>query len=172
MPVSIIAEGKLEKQQYARLCIIIYYRRPATIFFSALGLAVLAYIIFMSNVTTSARSSLLIIATIYGAYILLRPYLIYLNAGNYFTTAKNLQENIRYEFTDDRIFTTGETFKGEKGWDNFYKIVELKHFFLLYHDSRLMNIIPKSYFKSNDDVINLRNLIKNKSHLNQQMRKH
>ncbi|MEO8150870.1 MAG: YcxB family protein [Bacteroidia bacterium] len=172
MTGTIIAEGQLERVQYAKLCIIVYYRRPAIIFITILGWLVMFYIFLMAtiNISTSARGTVLIIAFVYAAYLLTRPYLIYLNARNYFGTSKHLQEKIHYEFSEEKIITQSDDYKGERGWDKFYKIVELKHFFLLYHDAKLMNIIPKSFFKSPDDVHKLRELIREKSHIKQKLR--
>jgi hypothetical protein len=172
MAENIIAKGMLSRKQYARLCIIVYYRNPTIMFFTVLGIGVLIYIFYLAsiNISANARGGIFILALFYAAYILARPYIIYLNAFGYFKTSRHLQEEIQYEFSEEKIVTQSESYKGERGWDNFYKIVELKHFFLMYHDARLMNIIPKTFFKNKEDVDQLRNLISAKTHLKQKLR--
>ncbi len=173
MAEKINASGKLDRKEYARLSIYIYYRQPIAIVVTLIGLMVLFFIFLTTqmNFSSDANYTTIGLGLLYAIYILGRPYLIYKNAYQYFVTSKHLQEEMHYEFDEDRIVVRGENFLTEHGWDKFYKIIELKSFFLMYHDARLMNIIPKSFFKHPADINRLRQLIAAKSHIRQQLRK-
>jgi hypothetical protein len=97
----------------------------------------------------------------FGLFLLLiLPYVIHRSARRNFSSRGKLQEKIIYEFTEERIIVTGETFKSEIDWSKIYRIVELKNWILIYQNKISAYFLPKESFGKNLDEF--RNLVKNK----------
>jgi len=83
----------------------------------------------------------------------------YFSLKNVFYSNKQIQESISYTFTNESIYTKGETFEGDFTWDTVYKVKENKDWFLIYQSAQVMNMVPKKYF-TKDQISELRNIIK------------
>ncbi|WP_415328309.1 YcxB family protein [Chryseobacterium sp. MMS23-Vi53] len=66
---------------------------------------------------------------------------------------------ISYTFTDENIYTKGETFEGDFTWKTVHKVKENKEWFLIYQSAQVMNMVPKKYF-TKYQISELRNIIK------------
>jgi hypothetical protein len=99
------------------------------------------------------------------AIVALLPFLIYRSAKKNYSTHGRLQERIIYNFTEERITITGETFSSELSWEKTYKIEELRDWILIYQNNIIANIIPKANFGGNlnefKDWIRKKTFIKN-----------
>lgn len=93
--------------------------------------------------------------------IVVIPLSIYFNARKNFSTHGLIKEKIIYEFTDDKICHTGETFHYEMDWTKIYKIVEMKNWILIFQNRQIANTIPKESFGEN--LMEFRNLVKSKN---------
>ncbi len=99
-----------------------------------------------------------------GLLVLVMPYLaVKLKAKRGFDSNKLMQEKIVYEFTEDKIFITGTSFKSEMEWSKIYQVKEVKDWFLLYQSKHLMNLIPKNAMEGK--VAEFRTLIKSQNRL-------
>ena len=80
-------------------------------------------------------------------------YLIfnYLRAKRNFKSNKQSHEKIEYDFTEDRVIVQGETFHSEMGWNEVYKITELRNWVLIYQGIYSMNAIKKDSFGNQID---------------------
>ena len=78
--------------------------------------------------------------------IVVYPLLIYFNTKKNFYSNKRLQEKIGYEFSNEKIIVSGETFTTEMDWSKIYRVVELKSWVLIYQSIQTANIIPKESF--------------------------
>jgi hypothetical protein len=83
----------------------------------------------------------------------------YFSLKNVFYSNKQIQESISYTFTNESIYTKGETFDGDFTWDTVYKVKENKDWFLIYQSAQVMNMVPKKYF-AKEQILELRNIIK------------
>jgi hypothetical protein len=82
-------------------------------------------------------------------FILIYPIITYINSKKMFSSSVRLQEEITYEFTNDKIKITGETFNSEMDWAKTYKVLELKEWILIYQNKMIANVIPKELFGDN-----------------------
>lgn len=170
MNSTITCEGIITQDQYSKLCIEIYYRKPLSVFATVFSLGLIIFWSVLLSFYGNQNTYTVLFVIAFTIYTLVKPILIYFNAKKYFSSNKNLQENIRYDFSADKIVVKATTFGGEKNWDNLHKIDELKNYFLFYQDIRLMSIIPKRNFKNDTDVNRLRDLIRSKKNLKQHLR--
>ncbi len=90
--------------------------------------------------------------------VALLPWSVYNSGKKNFSSHGMLQEKIIYEFTDEKIKITGESFSSELDWAKFYKIVELKQWILFYQNKQIANILPKEAF--GEDIDAFRRLVK------------
>lgn len=51
-----------------------------------------------------------------------------------------------YEFTNDKIIISGESFHTELSWDKTYKVLELNKWILIYQSRLAANILAKEAF--------------------------
>lgn len=75
-----------------------------------------------------------------------------------FESNKTLQEEITYQFTNEKIEITGETFHSEVSWTTVFKVNELKDWFMIYQGNNAVNLVPKKNFTPQQKQ-DLRNLI-------------
>jgi hypothetical protein len=94
---------------------------------------------------------------IFGFFIILLPYFLYRNSKKNFSSHARLHEEITYEFTEEKISITGETFKSEMDWTKLYKIEEMSNWILIYQNRIIANVIPKDSF--GDKLIDFKNLV-------------
>lgn len=70
-----------------------------------------------------------------------------------------LIEQIRYEFTDEKILLTGESFASEMEWQKIHKVLELRDWILIYQSKQVFNVIPKESFGKN--LSDFKSLVRN-----------
>jgi hypothetical protein len=83
----------------------------------------------------------------------------YFSLKNVFYSNKQIQEAISYTFTNENIYTKGETFEGDFTWNTVYKVKENKDWFLIYQSAQVMNMVQKKHF-AKEHILELRNIIK------------
>jgi hypothetical protein len=91
-------------------------------------------------------------------FLVILPLIIYMQGKRNFKTNTRLNEEMKYIFTDDKFYITGESFKSEMTWEKAYKIEELKNWILIYQNWQVANIIPKSAF-SDEQLNDFRQII-------------
>jgi hypothetical protein len=100
------------------------------------------------------------------SFIFIIPiFLYFINKGvkNSFNSNSKIQENIIYEFFEDKLKITGETYNGETNWDKIYKIEELKNYVLIYENLTSCYIIKKESF--NEQYGEFKQIIKNQNNI-------
>jgi hypothetical protein len=76
-----------------------------------------------------------------------------------FKTNRSLNSGLRYSFSPEGIQTTGPTSQGLLRWDGLHRIEETRHAFLLFHDKKNAQVVPKRFF-GEPDLEGLRALMK------------
>lgn len=151
-------ETKLEFKEYLRLMYILTYRKPIVFVMNFLGIALIAFSVLYFLQILPPSSFEHIIQLVLGVFLLTYlPFSVYIGTKRTFKTHTLIQEKIIYEFQEESVKITGETFSSEIELKRLYKIHEVKDWFLLYHNNRMMNIIPKP--KNNDEVLALREVL-------------
>jgi hypothetical protein len=145
-------ETKITFNQYLKLMYALTYRKPMTIFLSIIGLIMFigsVLYFFGFNVPVDKPPYIqLILGFSFSAFL---PFSVYKSARKNYSTNKRLQENITYDFTEEKVTIKGETFNSEWTWEKTYKIEELRNWILIYQNNIVANIIPKANFENNLD---------------------
>jgi len=134
---------KITFPEYRRLMYSMYYRRPMGIIFTALGVIfIILQVLNFIGVPLYKETPYwgLVCGIMFVFYI---PFAIHKNSKKIFVSNLRLHEQIEYDFTNDTLIATGESFTAEKDLRKVYKIVELKDWFLLYESAAIFNLIPK-----------------------------
>jgi hypothetical protein len=148
---------KIDFNGYRKLMTKLFYKKFFVIVTLILGVlyAVIAFIGFM---TGELDSSSITIYGIGGVFLLFLPLItIKIRTKKGFYSNQMLQEEIVYEFIDDKIIMTGTSFKSEMKWSKVYKVKELNDWFLIYQSKRLMNLIPKEVI--GDKILDFKRII-------------
>ncbi|RFZ94607.1 YcxB family protein [Mucilaginibacter conchicola] len=88
------------------------------------------------------------------------PYFVLRAIKKNFYSNARVSEVLEYTFTDEILSVKGESFKSEWRLNKLYKFLELKKWFLIYHDVRSVSFISKSDL-SGEQVTELRYLLEN-----------
>jgi len=142
-------ETRLDFGKYLKLMYWLTYKKPWTIIITIVGLTMLVLSILYFLGYLIAFENPPYTQLIIGLIVIFIPLAIYRSAKKSFSSNGRLQENMIYEFTDDKIIITGETFKTEMNWTKLFKIQELKDWILIYNNKFNANIIPKDSFGEN-----------------------
>ena len=86
------------------------------------------------------------------------PILVYRNSIKTFRANNRLQEKINYQFDLQKFSIQGDSFNSEMYWAQTHKILELKHWILIYQDQAVANLVPMESF-SPDQRISFKKLI-------------
>jgi len=145
-----IIETKIDFKSYLKLMLTLTYRTPGTIVLSIIGfiLILISVLYFVGINLMFNEPPYLQIAL--GFFIMaFLPFSTYRNARKNYLTYDLLQEKIIYEFTDEKIIETGETFDSEMDWTEIYSVLELNDWIIIYHISGSANFLPKESFGEN-----------------------
>lgn len=158
-----IIKTKIEFNEYLKLMFFLTYRKGWYIFLSVIG------VVFFVNSTLSFTEIFKVNSTIdndntlsefvFGILIVfLLPFLMYLRfKSTYFSNAR-IQEPIVYEFLNDQMKITGESFNSEADWSKTNKIEETRKWFLIYESKLSAHLIPKRNL-SQEQIIDLRKIL-------------
>lgn len=153
-----IIETKIDFKKYIKLMYILTYRRKLMIYTSILGfLLIIISIFYFFGIIEMTEFPWIPILTGIVINIVMPISVYYTSRKAYFTNAR-LQEKIVYEITQDLIIITGESFNSQMTWDKTYKVLELKEWFLIYHNKLSANIISKE--RIGNQAQELREIIK------------
>jgi YcxB-like protein len=76
-----------------------------------------------------------------------------------FRSNRSLNCGLHYAFSQEGIETAGPTSQGLLRWDGLHRIEETRHAFLLFHDKKNAQVVPKRFF-GESDLAALRALMK------------
>ena len=155
-------ETKLEFKKYLKLMFILSVRKSSMLTTTLIGL-IIVLLAFIQTFDPNFKSeefpfSLMIFGIV---FLVFMPVIIYLNAKSNFSTNGKLKETIVYEFTNEKMKITGETFSSEMDWSKIYKVLELKNWILIYQSKLIANAIPKESF--DDNLESFKEIVRNKN---------
>jgi len=154
-------DTKLDSKKYLGLMYVMTYRKPMMIFFTLLGLILVIFplLYFLGGNIPYDKPPWF--QLVFGVFIVsILPLSIYIGAKKNFSSLGKLQERIIYEFTEENIKMTGETFDFELGWTKVYRILEMNKWILIYQSKTTAFILPKESFGEN--LNEFRSLIRRK----------
>lgn len=157
-----LVETKLDFNKYLKLNYMLTYRKPIIILITIIGFTLFTGSIFYFLGFNIPVDSPPYTQFLFGfSAIVILPFFIYWNVKKNFYSHGRLQEKIIYEFTDEKIKITGESFNSELDWEKIYKITEFKNWILIYENIQIANILTKESF--GEKIKDFRMLIKSKN---------
>ena len=145
-----IIETEIDSKMYMKLMFTLAYRKPVTIILTVMGfiLILVSTLYFIGfNIPFNEPPHLQLVLGFF--IVAMLPLSVYRSAKNNYSALGRLQEKIIYEFTDEKILETGETFNSEMEWGETYKVLELKDWIIIYHNTGSANFLPKESFGEN-----------------------
>ncbi len=150
---EIRVDTALTPAQYFQLSLLLTYTNLMIVYFTFLGL----FMLFVQ--VWQGKYEFLPIQTSMGLLALILPVTVYSQSRKNYKTNYYLHEVLRYEFNQDRIITTGQTFTNTISWASLHKVKESKNWFLLYTSNLTMLPIPKADFVSPEDLQDFKQII-------------
>jgi len=137
---------KMTGRDYVNLMYIMTYRKPVIIIATGIGALMIAVcIVYIAGLRLINGYQPPYPQLFIGAMALVFiPLSLYFSAKRNYKANLRIQEPIEYDFTNDKLFLAGSSFKAEREWAKTYKILELKNYFLIYENNLIFNPIPKT----------------------------
>ncbi len=73
-------------------------------------------------------------------------------------------ETIEYQFDNEEIIVTGQSFSSRFSWNKIYKVTETKDWVLIWQNRQMANVIPKRSFEG-DDLKSFKEIVNNQKTL-------
>ncbi|MDB4292350.1 YcxB family protein [Maribacter sp.] len=135
---------RLDFKSYSKLMTRLFYKKHAVWGMTAFGTIIMVLGILGGLAPKPLSFEQVSMFLVYGFIVVLFPVIVIkIRTKRNFYSNQMLQEEITYEFIDDRIKMTGASFKTEMTWSKVHKVQEVKDWFLIYQSKQLMNLIPK-----------------------------
>jgi hypothetical protein len=135
---------KLAEKEYAKVTLLLLYRKPVVIVESLVGLYFLAAACFDSLRPIDLYSDVPVVGILLGIFLLLLPALAVFSLLKQFRSNVSLQHEITYSFNEEGMQLQGRTFKAEFQWMHIIKQKEAGKFLILYHSKKSGNFIDKT----------------------------
>jgi hypothetical protein len=149
-----IIETHLDFKKYLELCFTLTYRKPIVIIVTLVGICNIFWFFFPLESMTQPFVN--IVGGIF--LIAITPITVYIHASKFFNSNQRVKEKIVYKFSDGKIKSIAESSVIEFDYKNIYKTQELRNWFLIYHDIRSVNAIPKKQLDKSQ-VLELKDIL-------------
>lgn len=149
----ILLHVKIHPTEYYKLLLLLLYRNPFMIFITFLGLCFLLFPV------VQGKFEYFPFQTSFGIFTLFFPFLGYFQAKKNYQTNKYINEEIQYRIAQEGVSLKGKTFESTFQWSAFYRVKELKGWFLLYTSNQTLLTIPKASFSSQKDIEDFKTFI-------------
>jgi YcxB-like protein len=104
---------------------------------------------------------------IFFGFFLFSPHILYIidfytNAKKYWNSNKRIQEETKRIFSSEGIQSASNSFSGFIKWADLYEVKEYKEDLSIFISTIECHIIPKRFFKSDEDLEKVKEIIKQK----------
>ena len=161
---KIILTTKLSFEDFIKVNYHLLYRKLSMKFMTGFGLLLLLMVTFSFNNFKEFPWFLLI----FGLFLSVgQPVLVFFTAKKNYRSNGRISETINYEFDNENIQITGESFNSKLTWNKIYSVTENKDWILIWQSRQIANVVPKRDFKNGElqafkDILNLQVGLKNK----------
>jgi YcxB-like protein len=155
-----IIKTSISFKEYAKLLFSLTYKKPMIRVIVGVGVAMATWIIgyssgltFLPKPTYYQYLTLIIISIV-------QPLAIYSTIWKNYHSSSHLKEALEIEFTQKEIKINGDSFYTELTWAKMYKVVELRHWFLIYQNNLSAVTIPKKSFHSIAEIQEFKKMLR------------
>jgi hypothetical protein len=161
---KIILTTKLSIDDYIKVNYHLMYRKFSMKFMTGFGLLLLLIVAFSFNNFKEFPWFLLIFAFFISIG---QPVIVYFTVKKNYKSNGRISETIIYEFDNESIQMTGESFNSKLTWNKIYSVTENKDWILIWQNRQIANVVPKRNFKNGElqifkDILNSQVGLKNK----------
>jgi hypothetical protein len=155
---------QLTIDDFVRVNFHLLYRKISIKFLTGIGVFLLLSALFL----LIAQGYFSWFATLFALLLIVGyPAQVYFGARQNYKSNARISEKIIYEFDEEFIQLTGESFTTKLTWEKIYRVTENKDWILIWPNRQLANVIPKTAFKEEElkafkEIVNLQKGIKNK----------
>lgn len=148
--LDITGSGQISYRDYRNLIASITFKRGFVIYF------VVIVLLFSTNIYSSyMREGKVTLPDLagYGTFLLIVATVILLSVIQIKKQYKNnkiLNEYLTYRLTNEQLEITGETINSSLKWGHFYKMKEIRNFYLFYPGNNVAVILDKRMFAVSD----------------------
>jgi hypothetical protein len=104
-----------------------------------------------------------------GLFLLLGPLAeIYFKSKRNYKSDLLIGETIEYQFDNEEIIVTGQSFSSRFSWNKIYKVTETKDWLLIWQNRQMANVIPKRSFEG-DDLKSFKEIVNNQKTLKKKL---
>jgi hypothetical protein len=89
------------------------------------------------------------------------PYLIKKSAVKEFRSNAAAQKEINYLFSAENIGIESEDFHMKLRYEDIHKVVALKNYIIIFESDKLIRVLPKKSFETDDTVLSVLQLLEN-----------
>ena len=135
---------RLTTNDYSKVLIIGFYKKPGFILVTILGLYLFTTVILDHFKIINYYSDTPYFELFFGLFLLLGPTLITAIAVRQFISNPSFRDDIKYTFGEKGMAVEGITFKSKFLWAHIIKQKEISNFLILYHTKKMGNFIDKT----------------------------
>jgi hypothetical protein len=138
----------LNIKDYRSLLFQLTYKKPMIIILTLIGLlSVVTSVLYFFGLFGSFSSPPYFQLFLGICIVLFLPFSVYRQANRSFNGNRRLSESITYEFSQEQVSLTGESFSSTYTWDKIPKIEINKKWVLIYQNKTTANIIMRKNFR-------------------------
>lgn len=148
---------RLTQEDYIKVNFHLLYRKLSIKIFTGIWIFVLLISLttFLDGRILETWPQILFIV----AFVSALPAVTYFSAKSNYKSNQRISETILYEFSDDIMITTGESFSANLTWEKVYSVTETKNWVLIWQNKQVANIVPKRDFY-NDDLLRFKEIVR------------
>lgn len=153
--VMIEFDVKIDGVEYIKLNYTLVYRNPALLIVVLAALATLLVSAITGSLTADSFTSspVLIIAALVLAYVFfILPVIVFYRVRTLYNTMPLLHEQLRYKVDEKGVSIKGKTVKEKNAWKDYTSIKQTKNWLILWKAQNMGTFIPKTAFKTDDDL--------------------
>jgi len=155
---------KLSVEDYVKVNYHLFYRKWPIKGMTGFGI----FFILLALITLISSDNFSWFLLIFGLAITvgLRAQVYFAAMRNYKSDGR-VREQIDYQFDNEEIRITGESFNSRLTWDKIYSVTENKDWILIWQNQQIANVVPKRDFKDGElqtfkEIVNSQSGLKNR----------
>jgi len=157
----IVVNSQLDKKKLYNINMYLLYRKRMMWYLGVIVIIMLYGLLFFNSSTAGDSSRWF--GIFFVVFYLLMPLLVYWGVNKSYNKVKALSEYKVYRIDENEINVVGQTVSLTVDWSHIEKLQDRKHDFLMVTLNGMgFHYLPKSGFESEQAIIDLKNIVKQK----------
>ncbi|MEA5402502.1 YcxB family protein [Arcicella sp. DC2W] len=144
---KIVLITKLSIEDYIKINYHLFYRKLTVKVMTGVGVFMLISLLYAFH----SFNEFPWFQLVFGLFLTIgQPISVYFSAKKNYKTNARIGERISYEFDNENVLVTGESFEAKFSWDKIYSVTENKDWILIWQNKQVANVVPKRDFKEGE----------------------